>query len=66
MKRAKAVSPKMQPSTMTLAEYMAAERKRIDRFEKMWLANMADNPDNYPGEMSPGDWDEQLEAWHTS
>jgi hypothetical protein len=66
MKRSKAVSPKARVSTMTLAEFMAHERLRLVAFEEMWRANMVENPGNYPGEMSPGDWDEQLEAWRTS
>ena len=55
---------KGRPDIMTLPEFVAEQRHRLDEFFEMWFANMEDNPADYPGEMSPGEWDEQLEVFH--
>ena len=47
---------------ITLLQYIKAEHERLDAFRDMW-ARMADN-DDYPDKMQPGDWEEQLIAFH--
>ena len=49
---------------ITLLQYIKAEHERLDAFRDMW-ARMADN-DDYPDKMQPGDWEEQLIAFHYS
>ena len=45
---------------MTLEEYIAEEHKRLDEFKVFWLARHEQDPETYPLEMQPGDWDEML------
>lgn len=63
--------------TLSLAEFIAEEKQRIDDFETYWKLLMAKeakdgipaDPETgetdpvYPEEMYPGDWDDQLMAF---
>lgn len=50
---------------MSLAEYIAEQRKLIDSFEAHWKEKQVSEPDNYPSTMHPVDWDEQLRAYES-
>ena len=52
----------MKGKEITLLQYIKAEHERLDAFRDMWV-RMADN-DDYPDKMQPGDWEEQLIAFH--
>lgn len=47
---------------MTLEQYIAELKAKIEKFEQEWLENQKADPDNYPTNLSPGDWDEQFLA----
>jgi hypothetical protein len=48
---------------MTLSEYFRQERELLDQFLDYWSARSYKDPKTYPIEMTPGEWDEQFEAW---
>lgn len=50
---------------VTLSEFVAQKRHELDDFFAQWCEDMEADPDQFPGEMSFGDWDEQLEAFDT-
>lgn len=45
---------------MTLEEFLAEERARLDRFAASWREEAARQPDRYPLDLEPSDWDEAL------
>ncbi len=45
---------------MTLEQFIANEKERLSKFEKMWKDQAAIEPESYPLEMNHGDWDEQF------
>lgn len=47
---------------MTLHEWIAEERARLDRFEAYWLkyARLKENEEMFPMSMGAGEWDEQF------
>jgi hypothetical protein len=47
---------------MTLEKWADEERKRLVDFVMMWVENAKDSPDEYPMEMSAGEWDEQYRS----
>jgi hypothetical protein len=47
---------------MTLTEFLTAQRQKLDAMEAAWIAGMRDQSENFPAEMSEGDWQEQLAA----
>ncbi len=51
---------------MTLDEWIVEEAKRVQSFKEHWeeQADKAKDPEQWPMEMTPGDWDEQYLAWN--
>lgn len=45
---------------ITLDEFVAEMRERIDKFEKYWEKNNKENPEHFPNKMYSGEWDEQF------
>lgn len=43
---------------MTLEEWLADERLRLETFARMWRENHEKQPKIYPMTLSPGTWDE--------
>lgn len=43
----------------SLDQFIAAEQERLERFRKFWLEGMQKQPDIFPAELEPGEWDEQ-------
>ncbi len=52
---------------MTLDEWGRQERKRIDDFIAYWKEAQRNNrdPDLWPENLNPGEWDEQIKLWRT-
>ena len=48
---------------MTLEEFEAEIRADVDRFVANWRSQSARDPDYWPAEMEPGEWNEQWIAW---
>lgn len=44
---------------MTLDEFLEEARRELDAMERLWRAQHARNPQEWPLEMVPGDWDAQ-------
>jgi hypothetical protein len=45
---------------MTLEEFVTQQRDLLEHFQAVWSQRQANEPNNYPNELPPGDWDEQL------
>ena len=48
---------------MTLEEFLAAERKRLDEFAAMWREGSTFNTAAFPAVLSPAEWAEHLEMF---
>ena len=51
---------------MTVKEFTAQKRQELsilDRFEAYWSERMKQSPQNFPGELQAGDWDEQFRSF---
>jgi hypothetical protein len=48
---------------MRLNEWCGVEQVRIARFQLWWLDKHDIDPDNFPLDMEPGEWDEQYHIW---
>lgn len=44
---------------MNFETFLQDEAKRLELFKKWWLENHKTNPEYFPLEMNPGDWDSQ-------
>lgn len=47
----------------TLYFWVAAEQIRVARFQVWWMDQNDLDPDKFPLDMEPGEWDEQYRAW---
>ena len=45
---------------ITFDEFLRQELDRLDAFSRFWSQGMHQQPQHYPAEMLPGDWEEQL------
>jgi hypothetical protein len=45
---------------MTLEEFIAETKARLEKFEQKWHLENSKNPAEWPNEMGRGDWDEQF------
>lgn len=45
---------------MTLEQYIEETKQRLAKFEEHWRLENSKDPENWPNEMSSGDWDEQF------
>lgn len=45
---------------MNLSEFVAEYQKRILAFEVYWKRNAIINPEMYPANLNPGEWEEML------
>jgi hypothetical protein len=45
---------------MKLDDFLAQARQQLADFEAFWRAGMKDNPADFPEDLNPGDWYEQL------
>lgn len=45
---------------MTLDEFIVEQWKLLEMFRDHWKKMNKENPDQYPIELSPGNWDEQF------
>ena len=48
---------------MTLGAFIASERKRLEKFERFWKRGQENEPDDFPVELSLGDWDIQYQVF---
>jgi hypothetical protein len=48
---------------VTLDNWLAAERERLEQFARYWRDNRESMPDEFPAEMPTGEWDEQYRAY---
>lgn len=48
---------------MTLEGFITEKKLEIEAFERWWIKNHEENPNNFPLELGPGDWDEQLQLF---
>jgi len=48
---------------MTLHEYIVEEQRKLEAFEKYYAKCWDKDPELYPLENTPGDWDEQFIAY---
>jgi hypothetical protein len=44
---------------MTIKEWEQTEIANVIRFVDKWIENNARDPDNFPLDVEPGEWDEQ-------
>ncbi len=51
---------------MTLSEFTALARNKIDSFHTDWLDEHAGNAEEWPVEMTEAEWIEQLLCWMES
>ncbi|MFL7901598.1 hypothetical protein ACJ41P_10725 [Azospirillum argentinense] len=50
--------------TMTLDEFIAEEKARLDAFAKHWREQqIVMDEDIFPSELPPGEWDEQYRSF---
>lgn len=49
---------------MQLKEFIESELKLIDHFQRYWKERHEHDPKNFPLDLKPGDWDEQLIIFH--
>lgn len=50
---------------MSFAEWRQLEEESLREFEKWWREQHAANPEMFPLDMPPGEWDEQFRAWQS-
>lgn len=48
---------------MTLEEFIKELHARVDAFAADFRKNQKENPDYYPENMEPGQWDEQFQIF---
>lgn len=48
---------------ITLDDFVEAEMKELKNFQENWKKNNAVKPAEWPMELLPGDWDEQLRLY---
>lgn len=48
---------------MLISTFCRKEREYIDAFEKWWNSQNEKDPDKFPSELGPGEWDEQFAIW---
>jgi hypothetical protein len=46
-----------------LADWVNAEKLRLDRFAEWWRGEQKRQPDSFPAKMPDGEWDEQYRGW---
>ena len=51
---------------MFLQGWCAAERVLVTTFQLWWFEQHDKDPDNFPINMEPGEWDEQYRIWGDS
>jgi hypothetical protein len=51
---------------ITLGQFIAEEVERLHKFSEFWEYNRLKNPEHFPKELRPGDWDEQLRCFDQS
>lgn len=44
---------------------MSNRKDQLDAFYAWWLHKHAEDPENFPLDINPGDWDEQLELYYS-
>lgn len=47
------------PEKETLEQFIESERDRLEQFRAFWTIGMLEQPDIFPAELEPGEWDEQ-------
>ena len=55
----------MSNNKVTLDDWLKEEHQRIENFAAMWKLENTSNPENWPNELEPGEWDEQLRAYES-
>jgi hypothetical protein len=53
----------MEERIMDLNEYVEDAKKSVDEFRDWWTERRKEAPEDFPLEMSPGDWDEQFRSF---
>jgi hypothetical protein len=51
---------------MNLDSFIFEQLQRIEQFERFWRGQQTIASQNYPDEMTAGQWDEQLSIWKES
>ena len=53
----------MDDGPIHLSAWIKDERARLDAFAASWRKTNATEPEHFPMEMPPGEWDEQYRSW---
>ncbi len=48
---------------MQIMDWCGNEVSHLARFHRWWRERNAEDPDNFPLEMEPGEWEEQYCIW---
>lgn len=48
---------------MKIHNWHAAEQIRLAHFLRWWFEQHDEDPNNFPLDMEPGEWDEQYQMW---
>jgi hypothetical protein len=52
---------------MTLEDFVAEQKRLLDEFKQHWVIKHASpEKENYPLELTPGEWDEQLHLFNVN
>jgi hypothetical protein len=51
---------------MNLDSFIFEQLQSIEQFEQFWRNQQASESQNYPDDMTAGQWDEQLSIWKES
>lgn len=57
------MSDLLDSEPITLDAFLELEWARLERFEKAWRKGQTELPEQFPTQLPPGDWDEQLYAF---
>jgi hypothetical protein len=50
---------------LTLEQYLASERDRLEKFEAFWKLHQKHRPSEFPVTLPYGDWEEQFEFFES-
>lgn len=50
----------MPNDILTLEQFVAEQKRRLDLFHKWWLSKQTTDKELYPESLRSGDWDEQF------
>jgi hypothetical protein len=48
---------------MNVQQFCVEQRALLRQFEAWWIRNLAENPETFPLDMKPGEWDANFAAF---